>query len=147
MPHKILALKDRPEYALELKQLIEPHGYKVLAVSTIEEALARLHVETVNMVIVAIHLQDGNVFDFIRAVKTDPDPLISKLPLICLNLNQRLHAKYLNEGLEISAMVLGANRFITMEPYDAKALWLQIMEMLPPDPSIDPSTVGILSSP
>lgn len=137
MPHKILALKDRPEYALALKDLIEPHGYQVLVVHTIEEALETLHSEFVNMIIVAVHLQEGNVFDFIRTVRADPNPSIKNLPLICLNLNPRLHARYLNDSLEISAKALGANKFITMQPYDAVALWDQIKRMLPDEDRID----------
>jgi len=136
MPHKILALKDRPEYALALKDLIEPHGYEVLVVHTIEQAFETLHREPVNMIIVAVHLQEGNVFDFIRTVRADPNPDIKKLPLICLNLNPRLHARYLNDSLEISAKALGADRFITMEPYDAVALWAQIERMLPVENAI-----------
>ena len=136
MPHKILALKDRPEYALALKDLIEPHGYEVLVVHTIEQPFETLHREPVNMIIVAVHLQEGNVFDFIRTVRADPNPDIKKLPLICLNLNPRLHARYLNDSLEISAKALGADRFITMEPYDAVALWAQIERMLPVENAI-----------
>jgi len=131
MPHKILALKDRPEYALALKDLLEPHGYKVLVVHTIEQAYETLHRESVNMIIIAVHLQDGNVFDFIRTVRLDPNPLIQKLPLVCLNLNPRLHARYLNDSLEIAAKALGADTFITMQSYDAASLWAQIEQMLP----------------
>lgn len=131
MPHKILTLKDRPEYALALKDLIEPHGYEVLVVHTIEEACLTLHREAVNMVIVAVHLHEGNVFDFLRTVRADPNPAINKLPIICLNLNPRLHTRFLNESLEISAKALGANKFITMQPYDAATLWAQIKQMLP----------------
>jgi two-component system cell cycle response regulator len=131
MPHKILALKERPEYALALKNLIEPHGYMVLAVHSIKEALETLHREQVNMVIVAVHLQEGNVFDFIRAIRKDPDSRIRRLPLVCLNLNPRLHAPYLNDSLETCAKALGADRFITMESYDAARLWAEIKTMLP----------------
>jgi CheY-like chemotaxis protein len=137
MPHKILALKDRPEYALALKALIEPHGYEVLVVHTIEQAYETLRREPVNMVIIAVHLQDGNVFDFIRTVRADPNPDFKKLPLICLNLNPRLHAPYLNDSLEVSSKALGADRFITMEPYDAAILWAQIEQMLPAEKLID----------
>ncbi len=137
MPHKILALKDRPEYALALKDLIEPHGFQVLVVHTIEEALETLHSEPVNMIIVAVHLQEGNVFDFIRTVRADPNASIKKLPLICLNLNPRLHARFLNDSLEVSAKALGADKFITMQPYDAAVLWAQIKQMLPDEERID----------
>ena len=130
MPHKILALKDRPEYALALKDLIEPHGYTVLPAHTIEEAWDVLHREAVNLVIVAVHLQEGNVFDFIRAVRADLNPEIRDVPLMCLNLNPRLHARYLNDSLQISAKALGANEFITMEPYDPMLLWKEIDKIL-----------------
>jgi CheY-like chemotaxis protein len=133
MPHKILALKDRPEYALALKTLIEPHGYQVLAVQSIDEALEVLSRESVDMIIVAVHLQEGNIFDFIRIVRADPDASKRSVPIVCLNVNPRLHARYLNDSLEVSAMALGANRFITMEPYDAASLWKDINTMLPPE--------------
>jgi DNA-binding NtrC family response regulator len=61
MPHKILALKDRPQYAAALKQLIEPYGYEVIAVDNIDDVLRILHSERVDMVVLAIHLQEGNV--------------------------------------------------------------------------------------
>jgi CheY-like chemotaxis protein len=131
MPHRILALKERPEYALALKELIEPHGYEVLIVHTIEEALETLHRVQVSMVILAVHLQEGNVFDLIRAIRIDPDSRIRKVPMVCLNVNPRLHATYLNDSLETSAKALGADRFITMEPYDAVRLWKEIEKMLP----------------
>ena len=131
MPHKILALKERAEYALALKELIEPHGFEVLPAHTIEEALEILHREPVNMVIVAVHLQDGNVFDFIRAIRSDADTGLRRVPIICLNVSPRLHAPYLNDSLETCAKALGADRFITMEPYDAARLWREIERMLP----------------
>jgi CheY-like chemotaxis protein len=133
MVHKILALKDRPEYALALKELIEPHGYEVLPVHTVEQALELLQKEEVNMIIVAIHLREGNVFDFIREVRDSPDEKVRRVPIVCINLNPRLHARYLNDSLRISAKALGANKFITMEPYDPILLWSEIQTMLPPE--------------
>ncbi len=133
MPHKILALKERPEYALALKELIEPHGYEVLVVRTIEEAIETVHRVPVSMVILAVHLQDGNVFDLIRAIRVDPDSRLRRIPMVCLNLNPRLHATYLNDSLETSAKALGADRFITMDPYDPVRLWKEIEKMLPDD--------------
>jgi DNA-binding response OmpR family regulator len=131
MPHKILVLKDRPEYAQALKELIEPHSYKVLPVHTIEQAMDAMQREEVNMIIVAIHLKEGNVFDFIRAVRENANKKIKEVPIVCINLNPRLHARYLNDSLMISAKALGANRFITMEPYDPAALWQEMQTMLP----------------
>jgi hypothetical protein len=85
------------------------------------------------MIIVAIHLHEGNVFDFIREVRDSPDEKVRQVPIICINLNPRLHARYLNDSLMISAKALGANIFITMEPYDPVLLWGEIQTMLPPE--------------
>jgi CheY-like chemotaxis protein len=131
MPHKILVLKDRPEYIAALKTLIEPHGFAVIATGNVEEALRVLHSQDLDMIVVAIHLQEGNVFDFIRIVRMDANVRINSLPIICLNLNPELHAPHLNESLKTSAKSLGANRFITMEPYDPSVLWTEIEKFLP----------------
>ena len=131
MPHKILALKDRPEYAIALKQLIELHGYELITVSTTGAAVLVLQSQRVDMIVVAIHLEEGNVFEFIRTIRLDPDAKIACLPIICLNLDPQLHAPRMNEHLKNSAKSLGANQFITMEPFDPNVLWLEIEKFLP----------------
>jgi len=129
MVNTILALKERPEYANALKKLIEPHGYQVLIAHTVEEALETLQIEEIDMVIVAIHLQVGNVFDLIRAIRNDQS--LKEIPIVCLNINPGRCADYLNDSLEVASKQLGVNRFITMHSYDAKELWKQLDKMLP----------------
>jgi hypothetical protein len=53
------------------------------------------------------------------------------MPIICLNLNPQLHSDHLNQSLSEGAKALGANRFITMEPYDPTTLWMEIEKWLP----------------
>jgi CheY-like chemotaxis protein len=129
VPHKILALKERPEYAHALKELIEPHGYKVLIAHTVEDAIEILHREPIDMVIAAVHLEVGSIFGLIREIRDDIN--LKNIPIVCLNINPGRCAVYFNDSLEVASRVLGADRFITMQDYDALELWKQIDGMLP----------------
>ncbi len=81
------------------------------------------------MVIAAVHLKDGNVFDLIRAMRRDDQ--LKRIPIVCLNINPGRCADYFNDSLEVASKELGADRFITLQNYDAKELWKQIDKILP----------------
>jgi len=130
MVDKILALKERPEYARSFRDMIEPHGYQVVIATTVEAALELLREDDeIDMVIAAVHLEEGNVFDLIREIRRDDD--LKRIPIVCLNINPGRCANYLNDSLEVASKALGADRFITMQHYDSEELWKQLDKMLP----------------
>ena len=128
MFYKILALKERPEYARSFKQMVEAHGYEILLVDTVEEALAALRADDdIDLVIVSVHLEDDNVFDLLRVMRQDD--ALKLIPIICLNICPDRFAVYINDSLEVAAKELGADKFITMKNYDGERLWKELTKV------------------
>lgn len=81
------------------------------------------------MVVAAVHLEEGNILDLIRAIRLDDE--LKRIQIVCLNINPGRYANYFNDSLEVACMTLGADRFITMHNYHAEELWKLLSKMLP----------------
>jgi two-component system cell cycle response regulator len=112
-PSTILALDDRQLNLMLVRSTLEPFGYKVLAVNTVQEALDTARRERPDLILSDLHLPEVGGYDFLRAVKQDPE--LKSIPFILMS-STASDESALSAGLE-----LGAER-VLFRPIEPEAL-------------------------
>ncbi|MBU6452936.1 MAG: hypothetical protein KGS72_14220 [Cyanobacteria bacterium REEB67] len=83
----------------------------------------------VDLIISDVHLQNGgNVFDFVRWVKKNPDT--ARTPFVMFSSDPTPTAKFFDDGLRTSARLLGVALYLTMEKFDSDQFRQQIDSLL-----------------
>jgi len=114
-PTTVVALDDT-SFNLELKRdLLRPHGYRVLTASTMAEAWHLVQTHRPDLIISDVGMAEGNGFDFIRCVKADP--ALRHIPFIFLS------STHWDEASQHLGLALGALRYLRrpMEPAELLA--------------------------
>ncbi len=131
MSAQILALLESPENEHFVIDCLELSGHKVLIARTFPQAILIVQGLPVDLIISDVHLENGgNVFDFLKWVKTRP--LTTEIPFVLLSCNPTILAKYLEDGIKTSARMLGAAKYIRMDTFDCEQFRLQIDSVIPP---------------
>lgn len=106
-------------------------GHDVTHAETFRDAMSLLTDDNqFDLVISDVHLQNGgNVFDFLRWIKKNP--VTAKSPFILFSSKPNSIAKYLEEGIRVSARMLGASMYIAMDKFDAQKFTQQVETLLP----------------
>lgn len=120
-PPTVLVLDDSP-FNIELKRdLLGPHGYRVLGVDTLDEALALARSSRPDLIISDVGMRQGDGFEFIRRVKADPQ--LASIPFMFLS------ATHWDEKSRRLGLELGAIRYVT-RPVDPALLLREIEDIL-----------------
>ncbi|CAN5662932.1 hypothetical protein BH10CYA1_BH10CYA1_51780 [soil metagenome] len=126
----ILALLEDPINATQVKSCLEKSQHQVLVATTFLQAKALLAVQEIDLIISDVHLQNGgDVFDFLKWSKNVGR--VAKIPFVLFSFGPTPMAKYLSEGLRISARILGAVRYIEMQNFETESFREQIDALLP----------------
>ena len=118
---KILIAEDNPDDRMLLKINLEHHGCEVFEVSNGEEGLEMAKVRLPNMIISDALMPRMDGFQFLRAVKKDPN--LKSLPFVFYS------AVYTGEKEAELALSLGAEAFI-VKPKDPQEFWEEIIGIL-----------------
>jgi CheY-like chemotaxis protein len=127
----VIALLEDPARAEQMEICLEACGHRVTVITSFSKAKQVLAEEHCDLIISDVHLENGgNVFDFLRWAKDDFS--LCDIPFIFLSVEPSELAKYLSDGLRISARLLGASKYISMDSFDAERLADEISEFLKP---------------
>jgi CheY-like chemotaxis protein len=128
MGAKILALLELDENARQVVKSLTLAGFDVIACQTFTDAIEVLKREPkIEMIISDVHLQNGGtVFDFLRWLKTNGTSSSSSTSLVLFSFRPTELAKYLEDGIRISARLLGVKKYITMQTFDAELFCKEI---------------------
>ena len=120
MGTKILALLELDENLRQVVKSLTRAGFDVIASQTFTEAIEVLKTEPkIEMIISDVHLQNGGTaFDFLRWLKANGPS--SSTSLVLFSFRPTELAKHLEDGVRISAQLLGVAKYITMETFDAE---------------------------
>lgn len=125
MVTRILVLQEKQQNVLNIRRAVPDCELSI--VDTVESAVALLTQEDFQLIISAVHLEfDGSVFDFLKMCKVQ-----ASLPFIFYCSKSSTFARSVRDGLQIAARALGAEKYITMEEFDAQELRDEIVEFLP----------------
>jgi CheY-like chemotaxis protein len=130
MGTKILALLELDENSHQVVTSLTLAGFDVIACQTFSEAIAVLKREPkIEMIISDVHLQNGGtVFDFLRWLKTNGTS--SSTSLVLFSFRPTALAQYLEDGVRISARLLGVKKYITMQTFDSELFCKEIRLVL-----------------
>jgi CheY-like chemotaxis protein len=118
----ILVVDNLPMNIDLARSTFEPFGYAVIPAHGMEEALMLAHRTAPDLILSDMNMADGTGYDFIKAVKADPQ--LRAIPFIFIT-STFLDPKEQARGLE-----LGAARFI-VRPIEPEALLAAIAACLP----------------
>jgi CheY-like chemotaxis protein len=132
----ILVVQNAAENTGEIKQSLEPGGNQILTAQSVDSAKALLKAASFDLVICAAYLDNGTgagtgtetMFDLLDFVKRDPDRRTT--PFVVLCCSQSDVAKAVDGRLRSSAMLLGADKCITQEVFNAGQFRIEIDSFL-----------------
>ncbi|MBU6455102.1 MAG: response regulator [Cyanobacteria bacterium REEB67] len=130
MTAQILALLESSENTKQVLESLKQSGHAILSCHNFAGAIEILEGPlTIDLIISDVHLENGgNVFDFLRWVRDYPKSATASFVL--LSINPTRLAKYLEDGTRMTAKLLGVDRYISMETFDACDFRQQIDKLL-----------------
>lgn len=130
MPALIIALLEHPEQHSQVKGCLEHAGHEVVVVDSFLRAKEILKEHFFDLIVSDVHLENGgSVFDFLKWVKGHPT--LHAIPFVLFCLEPSDQAKYLADGVQSTARMLGASKYISMDTFDSAVFSLEIAELLP----------------
>ena len=108
----ILVVDNSPVNIELLRSIFEPFGYDIIAAQNIRDGLIMAREGQPDLIISDVHMPGKDGFDFIRAVKADPE--LRFIPFLFLS------STVWQEKDRIEGLALGADKFIIrpIEPQD-----------------------------
>ncbi len=126
---QILGLLELSENSHAVYECLTKRGHKVLLFKTFTEAITVIGNSPIDLVISDVHLANGgSVFDFLVWVKSNPSTVGT--PFVLFSSQPTILAKYLEHSIKITARVLGAAKYITMDTFDSNDFSEQIDALL-----------------
>ena len=111
---KILILQEQPTEKAALKRSLETR-HELKFVSRADDALLYLKDQNVDLVITRVHLDYGNLFSFLKALKDDPQ--LSATPVICFCGMLSKCASVQHEFLMNATRIYGATDYLALEHF------------------------------
>lgn len=125
----ILVVQDVEANIADIKLSLEPAGHQLLIARSVDGAVTLLNAASFDLLICGVHLQKSSVFELLKFVKDDPKR--RSMPFIFFCCSPQDIAKYVSETVRKIAMLLGADKYITYETFDAKQFLTEIELLLP----------------
>ena len=113
----LLVVDNSPPNLQLMHSIFEPFGYEVITASNISAGVALARETTPDLIISDVHMPAGDGFDFIRAVKADPE--LSSIPFIFIS------STFWGDRDRIEGLALGAKKFI-LRPIEPRQLLLEV---------------------
>lgn len=130
----ILVVQDVGQNDVDIKPSLESAGHQILIAKNVESAKTLLEAASFDLVICGAHLNNGTAFDLLNFVKRAPDRQTIPFLLFCCNPTDL--AKSINESVRSTAMLLGADKYITQDAFSAEQFWTEIESLLPKPTSV-----------
>lgn len=113
----ILIMQEIVKNVIDIELSLAPSQHELILSWNVNDALAVLRQRNIDMVICAVHLQSGCVFDLLRFVKVDPVRRQTKFVFFCQDPGEI--ARFVNSSVKATAMILGADKYIVTTKFDA----------------------------
>lgn len=131
--YRILTLENA-ENIEKLKLACLQAGHEVVPMLTISHAMAFLETKDhVDCIVAAAHLHNESVFEFLQKVR-GAESHLKDSPFVVLCADPGLLAKVTSPAVEAAANLMGADKYVLMNEFDAHRLIDEITPLLPPIP-------------
>ena len=117
----ILVVDNSPVNIMLLRSTFEPFGYNIIAAQNIQEGLSLARKRKPDLILSDVHMPGGDGFDFIRAVKADPE--LRSIPFVFIS------STVWADKDQLAGIALGAERFIN-RPIEPQILLQEVRACL-----------------
>ena len=117
----LLVVDNSPANLQLMHSIFEPFGYEVITTSSIGTGITLARGSAPDLIISDVHMPGGDGFDFIRAVKADPE--LSSIPFIFIS------STVWGDKDRIEGLALGAQKFI-LRPIEPLQLLREVQACL-----------------
>lgn len=125
----ILVVQDVEVNISDIQQSLEPAGHQILVARSVDAAKILLNAATFDLLICGVHLEHGTVFDLLKFVKSEQK--MQSLPVVFFCCSPKEIAKHVSESVRKTALLLGAEKYITQEEFDSEQFRIEIESLLP----------------
>ena len=133
-----ILIMDTHEHVEQLMAACKNAGHSVIPAYTIDEAFRYLDGSNhADVIVCAAHLEDESLFEFLRRLKTNE--IHKKSMFMSLSLAPGPMGVKVDDTVEKSGRLLGADAFVSMPVFDAHQLIVEIKKLLPMVPSLEQS--------
>lgn len=108
----------------DVKTALDTGGHQLLIAKSVEGAITLLNAASFDLVICGVHLDNGTVFDLLKFVKSDPGQ--RPVPFACFCDRDSDLAKSVDDTARMTAMLLGADKYVTKEAFNAEQFRVEI---------------------
>ena len=109
-----ILIADTPEGSVALERILQ--GHECTVVHEMNEAERHLKRETFDLIVAALHFDDSQMFELIRAIKRSPKS--ADKPIICFCSRDTQMSRLMHESLEHSTKALGAWMYLAEHSYN-----------------------------
>lgn len=120
--------EDRREFE-QIKQCVEAKGHKLWRAANGAEATQFLQQYEVAVILSAINLEDMDVFEFLRSVKSNEQ--LRNIPFIFYCTDQARHDRYGTKVIQAAGKALGARKYILLSQFNANQFWDELQDCIP----------------
>jgi CheY-like chemotaxis protein len=110
----ILILQEHAGSMQALRKSLGEH-HRLHFVSDVPAAMKFLNNSQIDLIIARVHLEEGNVFEFIRAIKENIK--LKNIPLVCFCGSRSEIAHTIDHTLARVSAVFGVDRYISLDRY------------------------------
>lgn len=125
---RIVVLQEIQANLSRVRRSLEPVGHLVIGFSSQPVAIAYLKDEKVDLIISAVHLYEGNVFDFLKWSRSHPTNRLTPFIFFCAEPTE--FGKHVFGAVKTAGELLGASKYILMDTFDSIKFRWEIAEVL-----------------
>jgi CheY-like chemotaxis protein len=125
----ILVVENEAQNIVAIKTFLESGGHQILFAKSADGAKILMQAASFDLLICSAHLNSGTVFDLLKFVKSDPDRRATLF--VCLCVSPTDLAKSVDGIMQATALLLGADKYIMQDVFDAEQFRTQLESLLP----------------
>lgn len=125
---RIVVLQEIQANMKRVRRSLEPIGHVVIGFSSQPVAVAFLKDEKVDLIISAVHLDEGNVFDFLKWSRSYPTNQSTPFMFFCAEPTE--YGKHVFGAVKTAGELLGVSKYILMDTFDTIQFRHEVAKLL-----------------
>jgi response regulator RpfG family c-di-GMP phosphodiesterase len=136
---RIVVVQEIQANMRRVRHSLEPIGHVVIGFSSQRVAIAYLKEEKVDMIISAVHLLEGDVFDFLKWSRSHPTN--QSTPFVFFFAEPTYFGRHVFGAVKSAGELLGVSKYILMDSFDAIQFRSEVAKLLAPSSASSKNSV------
>lgn len=126
---QVLVIEQDGRQFEQLKQCFLAKGHKAWRATTVAEALTFLNRYGVDLILCTVHLEEGDVFEFLRTVKSSAKQ--KHIPFVFYCLDELRRERFATPVITCAGKALGARKYVLLTKFDGARFWDEVEDCIP----------------